>query len=229
MIVASRKRYLPVTTNTIVLSQADWYFYVHRDVYDQAVVLSDLHQHYEELLPFVMTSNKNEKAIEFFYLNAPKPINILAPFLGLVNGNIEEDIELCSGILHTITAMINTRNYIQKSAEIRKSVSFSLAIKEEYEIAWDRFFMTSIPIGIWKKIVKDAQQIKLNAETSKGNIKRTETKRKTSSSDTKTSAESTSKLEGLKLNKRVAKDHEFRSTTDTERKATRELLMQQKP
>src|SRR5690606_33779091 len=34
---------------------------------------------------------------------------------------------------------------VLKPVEVRKSVSFSLSIKDEYEMAWDRFFMTAIP------------------------------------------------------------------------------------
>lgn len=145
MIVVSKERYLPVMINTIVLSKENWYFYIHRDVYDQAVVLSDRFDSVKSLVDLLGGTQINEATVAWFYANAPKPLNILAPYLSLIDGEIEKDMELCGGVLHVITAMINVRSFILKPIEIRKSVSFSLTIREEYELAWERFFLTAVP------------------------------------------------------------------------------------
>ncbi|MDQ0885059.1 hypothetical protein QFZ81_000147 [Paenibacillus sp. V4I9] len=145
MLVVSKERYVPVTINTVVLSKEDWYFYVHRDVYDQAVVLSDSYKTMEIITDLIGGPRLNDDTVSWFFENAPKPIHILAPYLSLIDTEIEQDMELCCGVLHAITAMINVRNFINKPVEVRKSVIFSHSIKEEYEMAWDRFFMSAIP------------------------------------------------------------------------------------
>jgi hypothetical protein len=158
MLVVSKERYLPVTINTLVLSKGDRYFYIHRDVYDQAVILSDKYPKVESLINEINGSQVNQDTVAWFYENAPKPIHSLAPFLLLVDGEIEQDMEICCGVLHAITAMINVRNFILKPIEIRKSVSFSLSIKEEYEMAWERFFMTAIPYEQRHGLIQPVQQ-----------------------------------------------------------------------
>ncbi|MEQ7052180.1 hypothetical protein ABN764_16115 [Paenibacillaceae sp. P-4] len=145
MIVCSKERYIPVTINTLVLHKEDRYYYVHRDVYDQAVILTDRYADLDHLLELVGGTSVNQEIVEWFYQQAPRPLHILAPYLRLVDGALERNIEVCCGVLHAITAMISVRNFILKPQEIRKSVSFSLTAKEEYEMAWDRFFLSAIP------------------------------------------------------------------------------------
>ncbi|MFD0671949.1 hypothetical protein [Cohnella sp. GCM10027633] len=146
MIVASKERYLPTMVNTIVLAQGEWYYYMHRDVYDQAVVLTDRYDGYESLAEAIgCARGDNGGAAKWFYDAAPKPLRVLAPFLNLVDGPLEEDVELCCGVLHVVTAMINVKGFPGKPPEVRKSVAFSLTIREEYEWAWERFFQSAIP------------------------------------------------------------------------------------
>lgn len=159
MLVVSKERYLPVTINTMVLSKGELYFYIHRDVYDQAVILSDSYQQIEGLINEITGTQVNYATVVWFYENAPKPIHSLAPFLLLVDGEIEQDMEICCGVLHTITGMINVRNFILKPIEIRKSVTFSLSIKEEYEMAWERFFITAIPYEQRHGLIQPTQQV----------------------------------------------------------------------
>lgn len=146
MIAVSRQRYLPTLVNTMVLFKNDRYFYLHRDVYDQAVVLTDKYdQTMEEWSDRIGGSRENERTVRWFYEQAPKPLHILAPCLQLIDGRIEQDIELVCGVLHIITSMIHVKQYIAKPEEIRKSVSFSLTIRDEYEMAWESFFQSAIP------------------------------------------------------------------------------------
>jgi len=145
MLIACKERLLPVTVNTLVLLKDDFYFYIHRDVYDQAVILSDRHKELNELVDLIGKSDLNHETVQWFYSNAPKPIHILAPYMYLVDGPIDPGMEECCGVLHVISTMIHLRNFLTKPPEIRKSVSFSLTIKEEYEMAWDRFIQSAIP------------------------------------------------------------------------------------
>jgi hypothetical protein len=142
MLVVSKQRFLPTSVNTLVLQKDDNYFYVHRDVYDKAVVLSDRHK--LETLMSTLEVNNNADTMEWFYANAPSPINILAPYIGLVEEGIEQEIEICCGVLHVITSVIDVRNFIQQPQALRKSVSFSLSVREEYEMTWERFFLTAV-------------------------------------------------------------------------------------
>ncbi|MDX8360774.1 hypothetical protein [Cytobacillus sp. IB215316] len=143
MIVFSKERYLPTMINTIVLFKNDAYFYIHRDVYDQAIIVSDKYT-FEELKTAVGVNGKLEEIVNWFYKAAPTPINILAPFISLTNLNIDKDLEECCGVLHTITAIINVKHFVNQPEELRKRVNFSYLVKTEYEMPWERFFMTAI-------------------------------------------------------------------------------------
>lgn len=143
MLVASKDRYLPTVINTLVLSGGEYFYYVHRDVYDQAVILANKYT-YDELISIVEPQH-NLLSMQRFYAYAPYPINILAVFLGIVDTGLSEDMEVLTGALHVITASTNVRAYVEVNKELRKTLQFSLYIQEEYEMAWERFFVTSIP------------------------------------------------------------------------------------
>ncbi|QUI25109.1 hypothetical protein HZI73_23665 [Vallitalea pronyensis] len=143
MLVASRDRFLPTVINTLVLSKNDYFYYIHRDVYDQAVILAD--KYTKESLMSIIEPQHNLSAIHYFYEQAPYPIHILAVFLGIVDSGLSEDMEVLTGALHVITAATNIKSYVEVNKELRKTLQFSLYIQEEYEMAWERFFITSIP------------------------------------------------------------------------------------
>ncbi|QGQ98835.1 hypothetical protein EHS13_30125 [Paenibacillus psychroresistens] len=145
MIVVSKIRYLPITINTLVLYKDEHFYYLSRDVYDQALLLMNNYPILKNLSDIFEGSKMNDSTVSWFFEKAPHPINILAPYLFLVNGPVEQDIELCCGVLNAITNMLNVRSFINKPSEIRKSVSFSLLIKEEYKIEWNRFFLSALP------------------------------------------------------------------------------------
>ena len=143
MIVFSKKRVLATQINTITLPVGEDYLYVHRDVYDKAVILADRHTLSDMML--IVEPEHNKAAIDFFYENVPQPLHILAPFLGLVDGQLEDDIEELIGAMHAITMVLDVRGYSKLRRELRKGVTLSLSVKEEYELAWERFFALSIP------------------------------------------------------------------------------------
>lgn len=126
------------------LSNSDGdYFYCHRDTYDKAVILSD--RYTLESISKLLPKTQSEDNITTFYETLPAPLKILAPFLNLVKGEIEEDVRTYCGVLQVITSAIDIRKYVKVDAALRNEVSFSLSITEEFEMAWDSFFLTCIP------------------------------------------------------------------------------------
>ncbi len=143
MLVVSKTRYLPTTVNTLVLAKDDYFFYIHRDVYDKAIILNDkysLQDIQQKIEPLY-----NSKAIDYYYNHVPSPLHILAPFLGLVVEGLPEDIEILTGAIHVITAATDVKAFIEVNKDLRKTLQFSLYIQEEYEMAWEGFFITAIP------------------------------------------------------------------------------------
>ncbi|QMV40494.1 hypothetical protein [Cohnella cholangitidis] len=226
MIIASKERYMPVVINTLVLTKGEWYFYIHRDVYDQMVILSDRFEKPESLAELIGGSRINEETVRWFYEQTPKPLNILAPYIQLIEGTIEKDMELCCGALHVISAMINLRGFILKPPEVRKSVSFTLSIKEEYELAWESFFMSAMPYEQRDLLTLSAQRLALmmNGMSGKtdlggaigaiGGIARTETP-----------VDATGVLEGYSQLREPDLAATGKGPSEKEKSATKKLLM----
>jgi hypothetical protein len=118
----------------------DAYYYVHRSLYDQAVILEDRYGQNPVALTHAIAKDNNNAAVEYFAANAPKPINILGYFLALVEEGLDNDMELLCGAIHVMSTVIDMRKFILTDFSLRTSISFSLHIREEYEVLWDRFF-----------------------------------------------------------------------------------------
>ncbi|WP_105614113.1 hypothetical protein [Vallitalea okinawensis] len=157
MLVMSLERYLPTTVNTIVLQEDNIYFYMHRSIYDKALILAD--QHTLESLITLVDPKSNHETIQWFYEKAPQPLNILAPYIGLVEGDIHRDMEECCGVLHAICAALDIRRLITQPKELRQCISFSLSVKEEYQMAWEVFFMTAIPYAKRSMLIQQANPL----------------------------------------------------------------------
>jgi hypothetical protein len=150
MLVYSESRVVPAAINIITLEgEGGGFFYVHRTVYDQAVILTDLFGASPDSLRQLIMGETKQPAVEFYLKNAPEPINILGPFIDLVTGNgtIDSDLEEISGVLHVMSMCINFRKILKVDAKLRQSVRFSLSIKGEYQILWDRFFAEATEYG----------------------------------------------------------------------------------
>ena len=150
MIIFSEERYVPTDVNMMVLAQEGaGYFYVHRMLYNQAVILEYL---YENDLPRLITAVTNEthtfadirQDVLNFYEEVPSPIKYLAPFLYFVKGELNST-EDCAGAIHVMSSVLNFAKMLSTPYDMRPSMSFSMSIKEEYALAWDRFFMTALP------------------------------------------------------------------------------------
>jgi hypothetical protein len=148
MLVYSRTRVVPAAVNIIVLEKDGAYYYVHRNVYDQAVILSDQYGTNPQLMRDLIGGETKQPACEFYMNNAPEPINILGPFLDLVTKEeIASDLEEISGVLHVMSMCVNFRMLFKVDTRLRQSVRFSISIRNEYEMLWDRFFAESKVFG----------------------------------------------------------------------------------
>ena len=143
MLIVSEERYVPTAVNMMVLQGADeMFYYVHRSLYDQCAILHDLYgEHIEGLYRLLGWEAEIPDVCEDFYLEAPNPISILAPFLTLIGdcGALEDIEEMC-GALSSMSMSIDFRKMLKVPMQVRQSVKFSLHVREEYRVQWDRFF-----------------------------------------------------------------------------------------
>lgn len=147
MLIYSKNRLVPTSINMMVLEDTEGaYYYVHRSLYEQAVILEDSYGSNLVGLRLMIAGARNRPSADYFYQHAPKPIGILGLYLELVEGEEDfgEDIEMMCGILHVMSSSLNFRNLLKIEARIRASVRFSLSIKEEYQLPWDRFFQEAL-------------------------------------------------------------------------------------
>lgn len=147
MLIYSEERYIATEVNMMLLRAKDnvGYFYVHRGLYDQAVILDDIYGETPEKLVEELCGETTMRAdVAYVVENLPKPINILGCFLCLVAEELIDPIDMI-GAIHVMSGPLNLRKVVQIPKEVRNSFTFSLTIKEEYELAWDRFFKEAIP------------------------------------------------------------------------------------
>ncbi|MDR1523279.1 MAG: hypothetical protein LBS29_04945 [Endomicrobium sp.] len=159
MLVYSDTRYVPTYTNTMVLEDKfNKYFYIHRSLYDQAVVLYDLYNKDIGMLRNMIAGTFKKKAALYFYENAPVPINILGLFLDLLDSmeELEEDLEVLSGIIHVISTTLDFRKLLKVDMQIRLSVRFSMSILNEYSLSWHKFFTESFE---YDKLFKESKEM----------------------------------------------------------------------
>lgn len=142
MLIMSAERLVPLSTNTLVLEDSQGrYYYVHRSLYDQAVILSDTYADNMQMLYSLLGAVNPPQVCKTFFEEAPAPINVLGAYLVFVEDADQlEDMEVMCGALSVMAMTMNFRRIPQVKAELRQSVKFSLRIREEYKMHWDRFF-----------------------------------------------------------------------------------------
>lgn len=135
------------------------FIYLSRNVYDQAVILNDRFENdYTIIRNMLGVSDLQNAAIEYFGEVAPEPLNILAPFLGLVTDvELEQDIEELCGVLHQMAATINFCSFICVPKEVRADVSFTGNFIRKYKDSWDSIETKLIVTEV------DIEAIKLDA------------------------------------------------------------------
>ncbi len=148
MIVYSQDHLIPTDVNVMTLQDsAGGYFYIHRSLYDQAVILDYLYPNYNDLAQ--ITGEGHQQAdrpdVGFFHEHAPHPIRIFAPFLLLCPEEFTT-IEDMTGALSVMANVISFKYYPKVPLEIRNNTMlFSMSIREEYSLSWHAFFQKTIP------------------------------------------------------------------------------------
>ena len=148
MLIYSKERLVPTDVNMLVIraKDEDGYFYIHRALYDQAVIINDIYGESPNLLIKALTNSEESRGdVDRFLEEVPTPINIFGPFLLLVKHELE-DFEDMVGAIHVMSGPLHLRNMLKIPFDMRNMTpTFSLSIKDEYKLAWDRFFQTAIP------------------------------------------------------------------------------------
>lgn len=142
MLVLSPERLIPLGSNDITLFKDGYYFYLDRATYDSCIILSS--KFTNETIAQEIDSESNKEVVEFFEGFLPYPIGILAPFLALVETDVDMDLEECVKAIHIITNTISIQRFIGVPKEIRKTVSFSLSIGDEAELSTNAFLSSSM-------------------------------------------------------------------------------------
>lgn len=144
MLIVSKTRYVPTAVNmTILQGSDDLFYYVHRSLYDQCVVLDDLYASKPEMLyrQLGIEDGTAPEVCERFTAALPRPLNVLVPFLLLVSGYEELDtVEDVCGALSSMSMSLDFRRLFKVPPAVRSSIKFSLSVREEYKVQWDRFF-----------------------------------------------------------------------------------------
>lgn len=128
--------------------------YVSKNTYDQAVVINDRFEGERTVLCKRLGADRNDELVVFFYDNAPSPINILAPFLGLLRKEVDvpiDDIEVQYGYLHMLSQIINFNGYANVPEEARASLSIGRAVLNSYRESWkdlEQTLMEVLPMPV---------------------------------------------------------------------------------
>lgn len=140
MILYNKEEIKLMVQNVIVL-QCDGSgasIYVSQDVYKQAVLVG---ARFEDEIGIILSELGIERSnvINFFYENAPEPINILAPFLGLVDSKIklQNDLEESCAILHKLSMSIDFNLFLLVPAEVRNGVRITANMIKDAKGAWE--------------------------------------------------------------------------------------------
>lgn len=142
MIIFKEKAISVAQENCIMLEvgEGNGFVYLSKSTYDQALLLNDRLEGELSYLKKVLIGDatKHESAILYFYENAPEPLNILAPFLGLVKADVEleKNIRSLCGVLHEMSMAIDFNEFSKVPASVRADVEFGKSAIKKYEQSW---------------------------------------------------------------------------------------------
>lgn len=154
MLIYSEDRLVPTDVNMMVIRGKNniGFFYIHRSLYDQAVIINDIYEEDVNMLIKALTGKEDSRPdVDKFLEEVPQPLNIFAPYLLLIKDELEE-LEDMVGAIHVMSGPLNLRKMLKIPFEMRNTPTFSLTIREEYQVAWDRFFQTTMPYSsdMWR-------------------------------------------------------------------------------
>ena len=150
MLIYSEDRLVPTDVNMMVIRGKNniGFYYIHRSLYDQAVIINDIYEDNPKMLIKAITGKEESRAdVEKFMAEVPAPLNIFGPFLLLITEELTE-LEDMIGAIHVMSGPLNLRKMLKIDFAMRNTPTFSLSVKEEYQVAWDRFFQTTMPFSM---------------------------------------------------------------------------------
>ena len=133
MLIYSEERLVPTDVNMMVIRGKNniGFFYIHRSLYDQAVVINDIYEEEPLMLIKALTGKEDTRPdVERFLTEVPQPLNIFGPYLLLIKDEITE-LEDMIGAIHVMSGPLNLRKMLKVPLEMRNTPTFSLSIKEE--------------------------------------------------------------------------------------------------
>lgn len=154
MLIYSEDRLVPTDVNMMVIRGKNniGFYYIHRSLYDQAVIINDIYEETPEMLIKAITGKEESRGdVDTFMSEVPPPLNIFGPFLLLITEELTE-LQDMVGAIHVMSGPLNLRKMLKIDFAMRNTPTFSLSVKEEYQVAWDRFFQTTMPysMDMWR-------------------------------------------------------------------------------
>lgn len=143
MLIRSDTCYVPMAANIIILQGEDEaYYYPHRSLYDQCVILRD---QYIGLIPspYKLPGFEGEysKACDVSMKSVPEPLGILVPFLDIITDYEKLDsIDDMCGTTSSISMFTDFRKMFKVPIAARTLIRSSLSVHEEHCAQWNRFF-----------------------------------------------------------------------------------------
>lgn len=138
-----KKNTISIAQHNIIMLDSEEdnaYIYLSRGVYDQALLLSDRVEGELSYLRKLVAGDNPEhtEAITYFFNTAPAPLNVLAPYLGLVSGDVElhNDMEELCGVLHMLSMTIDFNEFTKVPPEVRSGVEFTKKSIWRYKQSW---------------------------------------------------------------------------------------------
>ncbi len=144
MIIFKEKAISIAQENCIMLeleNEVQGFIYLSKSTYDQALLLSDRLEGEVSYLRKVLSGSATSHAeeIQYFYETAPEPLNILAPFIGLVKADVklERNMRTLCGVLHVMSMAIDFNEFSKVPASVRANVEFGKSAIRKYEQSWN--------------------------------------------------------------------------------------------
>lgn len=115
------------------------YIVMSKDVYDAAIILSERYAGSVQNLERRVMSTRHQDIVNYFSVRAPKPINMLAPFLHLAEDGVKmrKDIRDLCGYLHVITSAMDVLAYVSVPEDVRIATTFSPVTLGRFEEMWE--------------------------------------------------------------------------------------------
>lgn len=118
------------------------YIYSDKTTFTDCILLqTKFDENLAAMVSQLSPAEKHMPAVNFYFENAPKPFNMLAPYLGLMSSsiNLENDIEELTSRLFIMSKSIGFNSFIQVPKNLRMSLIFSASEFNRYKIEIDEY------------------------------------------------------------------------------------------